>query len=137
MRRLFIVFMILLLPLRGWAADLMAVSMANQQRIAIINIANNAINTRTILLPDQQAQVAMPEECPFLAFSSGAPADNGGQGVSVLCKGCTTCQLCMALVTGYPAMTRFVAVLPPAEPLVVSIRFTSAERASGFKPPIS
>ena len=137
MRRLFIVFMILLLPLRGWAADLMAVTMANQQRFATINIANNAIDTRTILSSDQQAQVAMPEDCPFLTFSNDGLAENGGQGVSVLCKGCTTCQLCMALVTGYPAMTRFVAALPPAEPLVGTIHFTSAERASGFKPPIS
>ena len=137
MRRLFIVFMILLLPLRGWAADLMAVTMANQQRLATINIASNAIDTRTILSSDQQAQVAMPEDCPFLTFSNDGLAENGGQGVSVLCKGCTTCQLCMALVTGYPALSGDAVALPGVAPIVVPGSFASAERTSGFKPPIS
>lgn len=124
MRRFLLIFMIALLPLRGWASESMVVSMAVQQ----------------LAVAEKQAEgdVARPAECPMWGQATNpSSADISSQDISPLCKGCTTCQLCMALVTGYAPTFGLSAQLPHAERVVGSVSFTSAERATGFKPPIS
>lgn len=124
MRHILLILMIALLPLRGWASERMVVSMAVQQLVvAQIQTAGEA---------------GMPADCPFLGeVLEKSTTDTNGEAISPLCKGCTTCQLCMALVTGYAPMPGIAAHLPHAVRRVNTFSFTSAERAPGFKPPIS
>ena len=123
MRHILLILMIALLPLRGWASESMAVSMAVQQLV----VAQKQV----------AGKAGMPADCPFLVeVSEKSTTDTNGDAISPLCKGCTTCQLCMALVTGYPSVFGIAAHLPHATQLVTSVSFTSAVRAPGFKPPI-
>ena len=123
MRHLLLVIMIALLPLRGWASESMAVSMAVQH--LIVAETQNARDAGT------------PADCPFVSqVSKTSTTDTNSETISPLCKGCTTCQLCMALVVGYAPMPDIAAHLPHVEWLVNAVSFTSAERAPGFKPPI-
>lgn len=130
MRHLLLVLMIALLPVRGWAVDVMALSMAAGQLNAIETIATEAINTGEKSQFYSESQASMPTDCPM---QIQAP-DNTSAGV---CHGCNTCLLCMAVVTGYPMTLAGAASLPQAEQAFGSASFTSAERAPGFKPPIS
>ena len=130
MRHLLLVLMIALLPVRGWAVDVMALSMAARQLNAIENVTAEAINTRATGQSESENQAAMPTDCPMQVQA----ADKAGAGV---CHGCNTCLLCMAVVTGYPTIRVGAAPLPQGTQTIGSISFTSAERAPGFKPPIS
>ena len=136
--------MIALLPLRGWASESMAVSMAVQQLVAAQE--------------QTSGNAAMPVDCPFFGQVFKVPSidttgnttgdtnsdaitdtatDTPGETLSPLCKGCTTCQLCMALVTGFAPTPVAATPLPHATRLAINASFTSAERAPGYKPPIS
>ena len=130
MRHLLLVLMIALLPARGWAVDVMALSMAARQLNAIESVTVEAIDTRATGQFDSEQQAAMPADCPMQIQA----VDKAGTGV---CHGCNTCLLCMAVVTGYPMTLLGAASLPQATPAIGSISFSSAERAPGFKPPIS
>ena len=130
MRHLLLVLMIALLPARGWAVDVMALSMATGPLNAIENVTAGVMDTRVIGQFDSEKQAAMPADCPMQIQT----ADKAGAGV---CHGCNICLLCMAVVTGYPMTLAGVASLPQAEQAFGSASFTSAERAPGFKPPIS
>ena len=128
MRYLLITLMIVLLPLRGWAGNAMAVDMAAQQMLlAQVTIANSAAMV---------AESSMPADCPMLVQ---AVADKPEQAspASVHCHSCDTCELCLALaastLTAWPADM----MNPPDAPLLVSNAFQSANTAAGFKPPIS
>jgi len=133
MRHLLLVLLIAVLPVRGWAADVMTVAMAAQELNAIKIVASSAHSTRATDQFSTEIQANMPADCPMLASSKAT----GNNTASPLCKGCTTCQLCMALVTGYPMMLIGAVPLPQATQGMASISFSSAERAPGFKPPIS
>ena len=63
--------------------------------------------------------------------------DSSSNSPKPLCHGCGTCQLCMALVTGYPMALVSATYLPQAVAQLATVSFSSAERAPGFKPPIS
>lgn len=125
--------MIALLPVRGWVGHAMAVDMAAQQ----VTLAQQAT-------PDAEpgaAASAMPEDCPMHAQAS-SPTDMAGDPDAPVangsyCEGCNTCQLCLALASFTWADPQPSAFIPHAEPLTGGSHFTSAERASGFKPPIS
>ena len=130
MRHLLLVLMIALLPVRGWAVDMMALSMATRQLNAIENVTAEAINPRATGQFESEKQAGMPADCPMQVQTTG---DAGTAG----CHSCNTCQLCMAVVTGYPMTPVAATSLPQATPVIDSISFSSAERAPGFKPPIS
>ena len=130
MRHLILILMIALLPLRGWAADGMTVRMAAQQLVTIENVAAQALSTRSSGLFDAEIRAGMPADC---AMQMTPASDDGSVPPG---HGCTTCQLCMAVVTGYPTLLVTARVLPQAVQGLNATRFTSAERAPGFKPPI-
>ena len=130
MRHLLLVLMIALLPVRGWAVDVMALSMAAGQLNAIESVTVESVDTRAAGQSESENQAAMPTDCPMQVQA----ADKAGAGV---CHGCNTCLLCMAVVTGYPMALAGTASLPQAEQAIGSASFTSAVRAPGFKPPIS
>ena len=142
MRRLLLILMIALLPVRAWASDVMTVASAVPALNAIETIAIYALSTRATARFNSEISTKltadMPFDCPLLAQAVGNLAqDKGGNPFKPLCHGCHTCQLCMALVTGYPMVQVSAARLPQAMQHLAAISFTSAERAPGFKPPIS
>ena len=150
MRRFLLILMIALLPVRGWASDVMTVASAVQQLSVAENttelVATHALQTRARATFDGYFEAkpasSMPWDCPWRAKNAGDAAQDGIDSASDspsnrFCNGCNTCQLCMALVTGYPMALVSAAYLPQAVQHLTAIGFTSAERAPGFKPPIS
>ncbi len=126
MRVLLLALMIALLPVRGWVGNAMAVDMAAQQ-----------VATAQQAAPDAEpgaAASAMPDDCPMFAQASQAdtPVADGAH-----CNGCNTCELCLALASFTWPGLQAASFTPHAEPLAGGTLFTSADRASGFKPPIS
>ena len=138
MRRFLLIFIIALLPLRGWASDMMAVSMATQQLHTVQGVQSGIDGQNAAAQPVVQVQPTMSADCPMMAMLAGKSGrDASGETGSSVFKVCTTCQLCMGLVTGYVPCGPSLMPLPQAGLWLGSTSFTSAERSSGFKPPIS
>ena len=145
MRRILLILMIALLPVRGWASDVMSVSHAAQQLNAIELVATHALQTGATdtfnsYLKDKSAS-SMPWDCPMAAPDvASAAQDRSGKRLmppKSLCHGCGTCQLCMALATSMslPVFDASTATYPV--PLPHNSGFSSATLPPGFKPPIS
>ena len=144
MRHLILILMIALLPMRIWAADMMAVSMAAQQLLVAQTMQSTQIvqsgmdGQNSLTQSVAQAQTPMSADCPMMFLLAGKQAsDITGKVGSTVFKVCTTCQLCMGLVMGYAPCGPLLMPLPPAALWLGNTPFTSAERAPGFKPPIS
>jgi hypothetical protein len=113
MRRIVLVLMIALLPLRMWAAEDMAARMAVQPPAAAAAM-----------------DAAMPADCPMLHAQAddGSPSQQAGH--------CMACQLCAATAApSTPVVSRGPA--PGAPPPILAARFTSADVRHMHKPPIS
>lgn len=112
-----VLFLIVLLPLRGWSADDMAIQMASME--VGIGIAT----------------MSMPVDCPMMGMSI---RQVHGDKVSALAdqKHCQSCQLCMSLsVLGISPV--FNAFSPPrSAPSWAHLSFTSADILRVSKPPI-
>jgi hypothetical protein len=123
-RKLFILFLIVLLPLRGWAGEVMGIRMA-----AVASAS--------------QQEGAMPPDCPMHvhagAHSDAADADarvNGEQPAQGAPQG-SPCDLCIpmaAMAAGAPF--DIVAISSHAQPLAGSASFVSALMPQAVKPPI-
>ena len=138
MRHLLVILMIALLPIRSWAADMMAVSMALQQWHAVASVQSAIDGQNTSGQPVAQVQPTMPADCPMMAVLVGKLVrDTGDETGSPVFKVCSTCQLCMGLVTGYVPCDSSLMPLPQTALWLGSASFTSAERSTGFKPRIS
>lgn len=117
--RFFILFLIALLPLRGWTAERMVFAM---------DAAPVALS--------QGVGAGMHEECALhmemaSAHHESAPGHHSDH------KGCESCQLCMPLVALDPDLVLAVAANPEAKPLPRNSDFASADPARDAKPPIS
>ena len=135
MRRLAFVLLILLLPLRGWSGDAMAIQMVLQQGMA------HAASGEPMQSAEHHDATAQAEhrhaaqaedagDCTDLQSTDSAARDSH-------CQTCTMCQACHSLAITMPA-----SALPGAEPLnavpsLAAQHFASADRAPGLKPPIS
>ena len=125
MRRLFIALMIVLLPVRGWLGDAMAMEMTQHALHAGTAATAMAAHDAHGAVPDCHGAAAeSPAEAPAAASHDG-------------CGTCTACQVChtVALADVFPSQPARGAphVLVPAP----ATGFISAEPAPGFKPPIS
>jgi hypothetical protein len=120
MRRFIFIFMILLLPLRGWMGEAMATEMATMNMIAA-----QAINTPASI--DLSTAKSMPD-CDIhktvKAESSTAKPT------------CTHCQACHA--TGLISTVQITSLdqVQYAQPLAQASKFVSANLALTQKPPI-
>jgi hypothetical protein len=126
MRVLLFALMIALLPVRGWVGNAMAVDMAARQVVQAQQGIPNA---------ESGAEAsAMQEDCPMHAQASEVktPTADGAH-----CNACNTCELCLALASFTWPGLQAAGFTPHAEPLAGGSHFASADRASGFKPPIS
>ena len=131
MRRVFLILMIALLPVRGWATDMMGVVMAAQALNAVQDVAGNASDAQAGTPRSAETPFSMAADCPM-----GVTQTSDDETPASL-QGCATCQLCMALFTACLPVIINTVSLPQAPQGLASISFTSAERAPGFKPPIS
>ena len=118
MARLFILFLIALLPLRGWTAERMVFAM---------HAAPLAVS--------QGVHTAMPDDCA-LHMDTGSADHASADGHGTDHKGCESCQLCMPLVALDAAVVLAAAALPDALPAPHSSNFVSADAARDVKPPI-
>ena len=129
MRFLLLALMIALLPVRGWMGNAMAVDMASQ---AVIK-AQQAGSQK------DAADGAMPADCPMhaqVADTDAASPDVASSGGSH-CNACDTCELCLALASSTWPDAAALAFAPHVAPLATGYRFSSADRFSSLKPPIS
>jgi hypothetical protein len=122
MRRLIFIFMIALMPLRGWMGEAMATEMA-----AITIVAAKASNT--------PARAELPHkivksDCDMHA---GMKKDNSESKSK---QSCTHCQACHA--TGLISTVKINSISSAhfAQPFAFSSQFASANVALGQKPPI-
>ena len=121
MARLFILFLIALLPLRGWTAERMVFAMESGAPVAALS---------------QPADTGMGEECALhMQMASGHHAS--GESHAPVHKGCQSCQLCMPLAALDSPVVLAIAASPQALPRTRSSRFVSADPAHDVKPPIS
>lgn len=120
MRRLLVLFMIVLLPLRSLAGDLMSVQMMMSSSVSA------------------SMDAAMPPGCPMHSEASqddsGLDAD-GSQSHGDM-KNCASCGLCVPLAE--MAHVRFdnVAFAVHAQPVNGAAQFVSTSPAPTVKPPI-
>lgn len=124
MRRLVLVLMIALLPLRGWVGEAMAAQMAMADLQAGAMVSLMSTHTDCALHADHGAMQAA-------AAQSTAPEPDHGDG------GCNTCQACHHLALELPSFSWSVSDAPPAALPLVAVRFASAFPALTSKPPIA
>lgn len=117
-RHMLLYLLILLLPIRGWAAESMAVQMVQDQISA-----------------QSTAESAMPADCPMLAKLDVTRDDQSdAQDQHSVCP---SCQLCMSM-TDAPSPTLALGKAAPAGFVVHrSATFRSADLVQQQKPPIS
>jgi hypothetical protein len=126
MRRWFILVLIALLPLRGWAGEAMAGEMLAQHLIATKNAAASPASTGASEHKDCMGHAT--SAAPEAEVASPQP----GSGPT-----CAQCQAYSSFALALPP----AIVLPPlaatAAPGQAASHFASADVARGFKPPIS
>ena len=131
MRVLVLALAILLLPLRGWLGDAMAVQGVQgaqpQQTMSASAEAGAALHA----MHDMADTAGMAHDHASHPPAAHAPANPD-------CKTtCTDCQLCHSVaMTVWPALA-LLGAAPREAPSFRPVVFASAEPARGFKPPIS
>lgn len=121
MRYVVFAILIALLPLRSWAGDAMAIQMAAQTIPATAASPNSEH-------ADCMEHAAMADDG---ATHDKAPTADGH------CNTCAACQACSAVALVFPDTAVALAALHHSVPQWTAVRFTSADRALGQKPPIS
>jgi hypothetical protein len=140
MRRLFLILLIALLPLRGWAGAVMSIEMALQERIAAHHVGQGVHHAATAQKPDCHEHGAAAGHVAPLGDTAAHNVDHDvtpDTTPSNHCNTCVACQICHSVaLTGLSP----VAFAPPVfgTPAASgSIRFASATLAAYLKPPIS
>ncbi len=139
MRHLFLILMIALLPLRGWASDAMATAMVTaqvqHQQTAASTSAARAIEAGVLAHQDNETVVA--EAAQTAADCSGHALGENEDAEDTHCNTCSACQACHTVALSPPTVDVTTAFNPRTLPRTVVAQFASAEAALGQKPPIS
>ena len=132
MRRWLFVFLIMLLPLRGWVGDAMAIQMAlpgqHDPASGAMQYADRDAKHAVISL-DASAAVG---DC---GGHTGVP-DAGDASDSVHCEACAMCQTCHTVAVLQLPDLLAVAPASPVSPSAPMQVFASADRTLLLKPPI-
>jgi hypothetical protein len=130
MRVLIIVLLLVLTPLRGWAADSMAVQMATQgmgehteAQASEANVADPSIHCAG--MADHHADA--------LAADGDEDVAQGGEP----CNNCAACQVCATVALITPSLVSTASPQVHHLPWAALPTFSSAELAPSQKPPIS
>lgn len=136
MRRLLLALMILLLPLRGWLGDAMAMELAVPAMQAVAVHAAEAETAHHAGFGHQADAAAPP--CHEDAQAAPATAHHGSEHPAGHGHGhCTACQICHSVAATHRAATPAVLAPRHAAPGTAPARFASAELRGVAKPPIS
>lgn len=137
MRRIFVIVLVLLLPLRAWVGDAMAMQMALPGGTAH---AAAAAQPQHGAVPHHHADTADDHRHDTPTAMAADCAEHTGvdtSGNDTHCQTCTMCQTCHTVaITAAPMdlpAAHGVRSLPPR----ATESFVSAEHARGLKPPIS
>ena len=140
MRHLFLIFMIALLPLRGWVSDAMATGMLASQ------VQQHQYNATKIAAPHaheagvqvhQDTETVVANAAKTAADCSGHASGGAGHAADTHCDSCSVCQACHTVALS-PAAVAVTAVFNLRTlPRAVVAQFASAETALRQKPPIS
>lgn len=140
MHRLILAVMIVLLPLRGWIGDAMAVEAATGVQVAIQSVAAEVHPTLEVshFEPDSGHldQRAGTSHCPDHASTRDNSPDTDGEPAAHA-QACTVCQVCHTVAMSADTAPFPALPLPRFAPATSFPRFTSALPAPGLKPPIS
>lgn len=140
MRHLFLIFMIALLPLRGWVSDAMATGMLasevqQHQQTATKKVVTHGHEAGT--KAHQDTQTVMAEAAQTAADCSGHASGAEPHAADNHCESCSVCQACHTVALS-PAAAGVTAVFDLRTlPRAAVAQFASAEAALGQKPPIS
>ncbi len=113
MRRLFLILMIAVLPLRAWAGDTMAVGMMTANVAAHVPCAGH----------------------DAVESASSQPASDVNSNAH--CETCVVCQICHSVALTGLARVQLPPITSPSQPAIRGARFASALLAISLKPPIS
>ncbi|MET3460074.1 hypothetical protein [Variovorax atrisoli] len=144
MRTLLLAIIIVLLPVRGWLGDAMAVEMVRHSLPAAMEaatVASAAAEAHCHEAMDADAgggDMAMAMDMS----AHGSSHDDGGSGTTSHgdhqgCGTCVACQVCHTVALGGMPLVAIVHGAPQASPPGHAARFVSAEPVQGLKPPIS
>ena len=146
MRVFFLALMILLLPLRGWTADVMGVRMATervsshalptseQHQNAITIVAINDQSTLASADFHHQSSAQTSTDC---AGHAADAAVGSGPASDSHCGACSACQTCHSVAITTVATPVSALISASALQQMVSDSFASAPAALSQKPPIS
>jgi hypothetical protein len=135
MRQWLVILMIVLMPLRGLAADVMAISMAGpmvgMSHHSAEPVATMQVNGAAALSDCAEHHGMQP------LYAAQPVQDSQAASPNADCPTCASCMVCssaaLALAFGWSP----VVPLHHATPLPGSTSFSSAAPLPGFKPPIS
>lgn len=140
MRHLILALMIVLLPLRGWMGDVMAMEAVSSAQISIISVAENdrfTLGKSGFYANSGESGLPVsPLHCPDHASAlDGGSTDTDGDHAAH--GGCTACQVCHTVAMSADAAPLPTLPLPALTPATSFPGFTSAQPAPGLKPPIA
>jgi hypothetical protein len=128
--------MLVLLPLRGWVGEAMAMQMLAQHLNAIQTIATTAHEISANGTLDAEIQAKCHEAGHGASHAADAnPAD--ADPSTSHCGTCPLCQMCHSVAAPAPFSAMPIPWLPHAQPTTGPARFASAPTTFALKPPIS
>ena len=137
MRYFVLALMIFLLPLRGWAGDVMATQMAG----SAIAIEKGSTSTHEMgakaFFDHQKHSVSISPAVPDCHEQQVSHSDTADTLTNDHCITCAACQSCHTVALS-PTSPRLATLFNrPHVRQVIAARFTSADAALGQKPPIT
>ena len=137
MRYFVLALMIFLLPLRGWAGDVMATQMASSA-LAIEKVAARAHETGAKASFHHQKQaVNISPAVPDCHEQVVSHSDTTDTPTNDHCSTCSACQSCHTVALSPTSSGLATSFNRPQVRQVIAARFTSADAALGQKPPIT
>lgn len=141
MRHLILALMIVLLPVRGWMGDVMAMESVAATQDATYSIADNHPLTLGYAHSDADSGVVGlrdgPGHCPDHASAHGDGSLDMDNDHAAHDGACTACQVCHTVAMIGDAASMPALPLPALAPVLLFPGFSSALAAPGLKPPIS
>ena len=137
MRRWFFVLMVLLLPLRAWVGDAMAMQMAlpGQHAPAAGAMQHLGVDSALAHAPYAQVDSVALTAAADCGGRSDAQQSSGEELEAAHCEACAKCQTCHTIAVLLPEMLA-AHLLSPSSPPASMQTFASADRALLFEPPI-
>lgn len=138
MRLALLIVMMVLMPLRALAADLMAIEMASENQNATHLVAAYAISTGVNGTFGHQIAAAVPADCPgHAAPTSDQTADLDTSASTDHGPHCSSCQVCHSAACNLPLALDLVLPMAHSAPDHAGWMAHSVAAAPSFKPPIS